>query len=138
MRESFAAKEEGYELEVKAALLEILLLLYREAPARRLRRENREVVEKLRAVLGYIKENYQRPLSVAELAGVCHFSEYYFMRFFRQYMNMTCVEYINQYRMEIAAGRLAAGRGERPRTSPWIRGSTTFPILTGCSAEASG
>ena len=23
---------------------------------------------------------------------------------------MTCVEYINQYRMEIAAGRLAAGR----------------------------
>lgn len=110
MRESFAAKEEGYELEVKASLLEILLLLYREAPARRLRRENREVVEKLRAVLGYIKENYQRPLSVADLAGVCHFSEYYFMRFFRQYMNMTCVEYINQYRMEIAAGRLADGR----------------------------
>ena len=99
--------EEGYELEVKAGLLEILLLLYRQVPFERKRQENREVIEKLRAVLQYIKENYQHPLSVAELAEVCHLSEYYFMRFFKQHMNMTCVEYVNQYRMEIAAGRLA-------------------------------
>lgn len=107
LKESFAKREEGYELEVKAGLLEILLLLYRQIPFERKKQENREVIEKLRTVLQYIKENYQRPLSVAELAGVCHFSEYYFMRFFKQHMNMTCVEYVNQYRMEIAAGRLA-------------------------------
>lgn len=110
LRRSFVEKEEGYELEVKAGLLEILLLLYRQVPFERKRQENREVIEKLRAVLQYIKENYQHPLSVAELAEVCHLSEYYFMRFFKQHMNMTCVEYINQYRMEIAAGRLAEGR----------------------------
>ena len=49
-------------------------------------------------------------MTVGELAAVCHFSECYFMRFFKQYMNMTCVEYMNQYRMEIAAERLASGR----------------------------
>lgn len=109
LKKDFAEKKEGYELEAKAVLLEILLILYRYAPCERKKQENREVIEKLRTALQYIKENYHRPISVAELAGVCHFSEYYFMRFFKQYMNMTCVEYINQYRMEIAAGKLAEG-----------------------------
>ena len=69
------------------------------------------MVEKLKLVLQYIKEHYQHPITVRELADACHFSEYYFMRFFKQYMNMTCVEYLNQYRMEIAAGKLS-GSGE--------------------------
>lgn len=111
IRKEFAEKKEGYELAVKAGLLEVVLALWRYAPGERRRHENREVIEKLRAVLQYIKENYQRPVSVAELARVCHFSEYYFMRFFRQYMNMTCVEYINQYRMQIVSGRLAREDG---------------------------
>ena len=71
--------------------------------------ENRQVVEKLKTVLQYIREHYQQPVTVGELAELCHFSEYYFMRFFKQYMNTTCIEYMNQYRMEIAAGKLLSG-----------------------------
>lgn len=109
LKENFLEKKPGYELAVKASLLEIILALYRQVPFWREERENQEVLERLRAVILYIKENYQRPVSVAELASVCHFSEYYFMRFFKKYMNTTCVEYINQYRMEIAAGKLLSG-----------------------------
>ena len=103
----FQEKESGYELEVKALLLQMMALLYRDVPFERKNRENEQVVEKLKTVLQYIQEHYQKPVTVGELARLCHFSEYYFMRFFKQYMNMTCVEYLNQYRMEIAAGRLA-------------------------------
>ena len=39
----------------------------------------------------------------------CGNGSFYFMRFFKQYMHMTCVEYLNQYRMDIAAGKLSAG-----------------------------
>ena len=45
----------------------------------------------LKNVIRYIKEDYQRQVTVSELAGICHFSEYYFMRFFKKYMNMTCL-----------------------------------------------
>ena len=41
-------------------------------------------------------------VSVPELAKMCYFSEYHFMRFFRKHMNMTCVEYINNLRLEKA------------------------------------
>ena len=36
------------------------------------------------------------------LAGICFFSEYYFMRFFKKHMNMTCIQYINNVRLEKA------------------------------------
>ena len=36
----------------------------------------------------------------AELADVCNFSDYHFMRFFKKHMNMTCIEYINNLRLE--------------------------------------
>ena len=110
LKNSFLDRETGYEMEVKACLLEMVLLLYRESSFERRKEENQSTIERLRKVIQYIKENYQKSVTVGELAAVCHFSECYFMRFFKQYMNMTCVEYMNQYRMEIAAERLASGR----------------------------
>ena len=109
LKKTFLEKEPGYELAVKASLLEIILALYRKVPCRCEDGKNQEVLGRIRAVIQYIKENYQRQITVAELAEVCHFSEYYFMRFFKQYMNTTCIEYMNQYRMEIAAGKLLSG-----------------------------
>lgn len=107
LKASFLGKEHGYELEVEALLYQFFFLLYKYVPHRRTAPENEEVIEKMKSVLQYIKENYQRPITVSDLAKVCHFSEYYFMRFFKKYMNVTCIEYLNQYRMEIAAGKLA-------------------------------
>lgn len=109
LKKAFLEQKTGFEMEVKVCLTEFILLLYQTAPYERRKKENTDILEKLRSVLLYIKENYSATLTISELAGVCHFSEYYFMRFFKQYMNMTCIEYINQYRMEIAAGKLAEG-----------------------------
>lgn len=107
LKEVFLGKTPGYEMEVKALLLHLLYQLFRTVPYEKSSPENAEVVDKLKTALQYIKDHYQRPISIREVADACHFSEYYFMRFFKQYMNMTCVEYLNQYRLEIAAGKLA-------------------------------
>ena len=54
-----------------------------------------------------MQEHYQNHISVSELAGLCHFSEYHFMRFFKKHVNMTCVEYLNHYRLTRTLGQLA-------------------------------
>ncbi|WP_338126142.1 helix-turn-helix transcriptional regulator [Eubacterium ramulus] len=46
--------------------------------------------------------HYAEALSVSELAKLCYFSEYHFMRFFKKHMNMTCIQYINNIRLEKA------------------------------------
>ena len=58
--------------------------------------------EKLKSVLDYIELHYSEAILIADLASLCYFSEYHFMRFFKKHMSMTCVEYINNLRLEKA------------------------------------
>ena len=41
--------------------------------------------------------------------GLCYFSEYHFMRFFKKHMNMTCMEFLNNLRLEKAVELLKDG-----------------------------
>ena len=50
------------------------------------------------------RENPQ--LKVVDLAGLSGFSESYFMSFFKQYVGMSCIQYINHYRVQKAAHAL--------------------------------
>lgn len=94
----------GYELAIKSMFLQIvfLLLQYSEKRERQALLEEGTPSDKLKNVLDYIELHYAKPLSVEELAKICCFSEYHFMRFFKKHMNMTCVEYVNNVRLEKA------------------------------------
>lgn len=89
----------GYELALKALFLQavFLLLQYR---WENVSPNNRVSSDKLKQVLDYIEDHYAEPISVSELAKLCYFSDYHFMRFFKKHMSMTCVEYINNLRLE--------------------------------------
>lgn len=91
----------GYELGLKALLLQALFLLVRYSE-KNAYADTGTPSEKLRNVLDYIEHHFSEPISVPELAKLCYFSEYHFMRFFKQHMSMTCVEYINNLRLEKA------------------------------------
>ncbi|MFG6343452.1 MAG: AraC family transcriptional regulator [Lachnospiraceae bacterium] len=89
----------GYELALKSLFLQVvfLLLQYRGGNASPGARVSSD---KLKQVLDYIELHYAEPISVSDLAKLCYFSDYHFMRFFKKHMSMTCVEYINNLRLE--------------------------------------
>lgn len=94
-------KISGYELELKALLLQVIFILlqYSEKnPAR----EGGNPSEKIKTVLDYIEHHFKEQITVSQLAKLCYFSNYHFMRFFKKHMNMTCIEYINNVRLEKA------------------------------------
>ena len=92
---------DGYELALKALLLRAIFLLLQYSK-KITKKEKEQHSEKLKSVLDYIGEHYAEPISIAELAELCYFSEYHFMRFFKKHMNMTCIQYINNVRLEKA------------------------------------
>lgn len=106
----------GYELAVKALFLQavFLLLQYRGENASP---ETRVCSDKLKLVLDYIALHYAESISVSELAKLCHFSDYHFMRFFKKHMNMTCVEYINNLRLVKAVELFEKGNTSIPEVS---------------------
>ena len=107
IRKTFLEKPSGYELEIKSELFHLFFLLYRQVPYQRSDQEHTEITDKLKVVLQFIQDHYQKGITVQELADLCHFSEYHFMRFFKRHMNMTSIEYLNQYRLEMASRQLA-------------------------------
>ena len=46
---------------------------------------------------------------MSELARLCYFSDYHFMRFFKKHMSMTCIEYINNLRLEKSVEQFEQG-----------------------------
>lgn len=91
----------GYELALKSLFLQtiFLLLQYSEKNASS---ETQASSDKLKHVLDYIEFHYAESISISELAKLCYFSDYHFMRFFKKHMSMTCMEYINNLRLEKA------------------------------------
>ena len=64
--------------------------------------EQNKSLAAVKEVLDHISLHYQEDLTVSELSGLSNYSEYYFMKLFRQYTGKTLVEYINDFRMEKA------------------------------------
>lgn len=106
----YEKKENGYELLLKANFLQLIALLLpyctealSQPPL------HSEHTAKLKIVLEYIDQHYSEELSIAQLAGLCYFSEYHFMRFFKKYIGMSCLDYIKNLRLEKAAELLEQG-----------------------------
>lgn len=105
---SLTEKQPFYELHIKERLLHTLYLLFfhgiittESEPASET--ENRR---QLQNVLRYISEHYREHMTIPELAAVSGFSESHFMSFFRQNAGMSCIRYINHYRIHKAAAAL--------------------------------
>lgn len=96
----------GHELTVKAHLYLILAniashnrWLIRHAPS--LAVTNR--IDSLKTVLNYIGSSYMHRITIKEIASLVFMSEGHFCRFFKAMVRQTPIEYINSYRINIAA-----------------------------------
>lgn len=126
---------QGYELLLKADFLRLIALLLPCCNAAdEDTRLHMEYTAKLKTVLEYIDAHYAEELSIADLAFLCYFSEYHFMRFFKRFMGTSCLNYIKNLRLEKAAELL--GQDGFPHwTPPCPPASTTCPTSTGNSGK---
>ena len=104
--ECYSEKSIAYELELKSLLFYFFALLYKNNLITT--HENKNTLnlkntEKIKSILNYINEHYFENISIKKLANICNYSEYHFMRFFKKHMGLTCIQYINNYRLEKAA-----------------------------------
>ncbi len=104
----YNSKNIAFELRLKSQLFYFFSLLYENdlvlmKPSSPL---TNETTKKIKIILNYIHENYMNELLMRDIANVCHFSEYYFMKFFKRHLGVTCTEYINAYRLHVASNLL--------------------------------
>ena len=57
-------------------------------------------MERLGMITSYVKEHYMEEISLQEIARLVSLNPDYFTRFFKKYMGMTFLDYVNSVRME--------------------------------------
>lgn len=94
------------ELLFKAEVLRLLRLIWQcsDAPVvRAAQRTYHPYEEKIKLALSYIQEHYTESITVGQLADLCGFSQVHFMNVFKTAVGSTCIEYLIEYRLALAA-----------------------------------
>lgn len=101
--EEYAGRCEGYNLMIKAIILQVLTLLLRyyqdEAKPRGQIEKRRCDMERIGKALDYIQKNYNSDLSLDVAAKIACMSPNYFSAFFRRTVGETFVEYLCRCRI---------------------------------------
>lgn len=105
-------KGAGYKYLVKAKLLEMITLIYREVPdnPQKMSRplddtvafKSEKTLTRLDKIFSYIEHHYYESLSLDDIAGFMNFSPGYFTRFFKNNTGMTFVQFLQNYRLNRA------------------------------------
>lgn len=101
-------QSEYFELGMKCELLRFIQLIYANGLVAQqgITTKRTVYVDKIKLALQYIQDNYKDEIMVSDLARLCHFSKAYFMNFFKQSVGMSCIEYLNQFRLRAASEML--------------------------------
>ena len=60
-------------------------------------KEENKSLASIKKILDYINLNYAQPLNAADLTAMSNYSEYYFMKLFKQYTGKLPSEYKKEY-----------------------------------------
>lgn len=96
------ARQEGYELLVKAQLLLVFFLLYTEC-ADRTPHKIQQTHEQMKTVLKYVEFHYGEKLTIEQMANLVGFSSSHFMKYFKTTMGQSFIDYLNDYRLVMAS-----------------------------------
>lgn len=102
--EEFTKKVYGYELAVRANIINLFLFILRSWHNRNMNLNldislNKEMIDRLQDVFEYIEHNYQGDVTSFEMAKVCNLSYSYFSRAFKKIMRKSFKEYMNYFRI---------------------------------------
>lgn len=107
----FSEQELGYEIKLRETLSKIWLALF-ELSHSALEKKGKQdkTNDKIKLMLVYIHEHFAEKISIPELAAAAFLSERDCFRVFHDYLHMTPVEYMKNYRLQIACRMLAKGQ----------------------------
>ena len=105
-------KGDCYELRLKSEVYGLFYILFKDVfvSDQNAASIKDATTRNIKVIIDYINENYMNNITIDELAETVNLSKHYFMRFFKKYMGMTCIEYINDYRLNIASNMLLTTR----------------------------
>ncbi|MCX6906718.1 MAG: AraC family transcriptional regulator [Verrucomicrobia bacterium] len=100
-------KAPGYELMVRAGLMELLAIVHRHSRGWKERPGSQQAhPEPVRRALAFMEANAAKPLTLAEIARAAHLSKQHFCRVFHRAVGASPLRFLVRLRLRIAKGVL--------------------------------
>ena len=102
MYEITLEQKPGYTLLFSSKLYQFLFILFQryhtDISSRTKQKSDRNLI-RLKQVMNYVKSHYTQPISLEDAAQILSLNPEYFCRYFKKYMGMTLLEYVNSIRL---------------------------------------
>jgi len=96
-------KPEGYELFIKSQLFMFIYLLTSLFRIEVDNTANRKSLDRIKSILKYVELNYSEHITIASMADFVGLSESHFMRYFKEVMGESFIDYLKDYRLRMSA-----------------------------------
>ena len=93
----------AYELAIKGCLFSFFSAIFNNIPKITIPVKKRKSLDKIKLIIKYVENNYANAISIEEMSELCGFSQSHFMKFFKSNMDVSFIEYLNNYRITMAS-----------------------------------
>lgn len=93
----------GYQLFIKSQLFMLFFILFHKCSLKQPPQKNYKSLEKMKLILKYMENHYMNKLTIEEMAAEVGLSQSHFMKYFKNTMGTSFIEYLNEYRLTMAA-----------------------------------
>ena len=98
----------AYELAIKAQLFLMFHILFSQCCTAEAPLKNRKSLEKMKLIIKYVENNYMEKISIADMAKEAGLSQSHFMKFFKNTMGTSFIDYLNDYRLTMVSRLLVS------------------------------
>lgn len=81
-------------------ILQILMKNYKIQVSAKEHEQTEKYIERLSMITDYVQEHFRKPISLTDAANLVSFNNEYFARFFKKYMGVTFLQYVNTIRLQ--------------------------------------
>ena len=93
----------GYQLFIKSQLYLFFFTLFNKCCLKEAPKKDYKSLEKMKTILKYIENNYMEKITVEDMANEVHLSQSHFMKYFKNTMGTSFIDYLNEYRLTMAS-----------------------------------
>lgn len=93
----------GYQLFLKSQLFMLFYVLIGELSSNVVERKDTKSLAKMKLIMKYIETNYMNKITIADIAAEVGLSQSHFMKYFKNTMGTSFIDYLNEYRLTMAS-----------------------------------
>ena len=93
----------AYQLFIKSQLFMLFYILFNKCRSRNAQKKDYKSLEKMKLILKFVENNYMEKITIEDVAKEVSLSQSHFMKYFKNTMGTSFIDYLNEYRLTMAS-----------------------------------